>query len=69
METFQFKTNINCECCYKEVIPYMEDIKGVRYWNVAIDDPDKILQVEGVQSEQEIINAIMKAGYKIEKIG
>lgn len=47
----------------------MEDIKGVRYWNVAIDDPDKILQVEGVQSEQEIINAIMKAGYKIEKIG
>ena len=37
-----------------------------RYWDVVLDD--KILKVEGDVSEQEIIDAVTRAGYKIKKL-
>lgn len=66
MKALQFKININRECCVSALIPYMADIKGIRYWDVVLDD--KILEVEGDVSEQEIIYAVTRAGYKIKKL-
>lgn len=68
MKALQFKVNIKRECCVIALIPYMADIKGIKYGDVVLDDPDKILKVEGDVSEQEIIDAVIRSGYKIKKI-
>ncbi|MDT0691629.1 hypothetical protein RM549_17690 [Salegentibacter sp. F188] len=46
----------------------MEDIDGIKYWDVLIDNPDKILEVEGDFLEEEVMAAIQKGGFTIEKI-
>jgi hypothetical protein len=46
----------------------MEDINGIKYWDVLIDDPDKILEVEGDFSEEEVVAAVEKGGFDIKKI-
>jgi len=68
MKLIKFKTNINCEPCVRYLIPYMEDIDGIKYWDVLIDNPDKILEVEGDFLEEEVMAAIQKGGFTIEKI-
>lgn len=68
MKFLQFKTNINCERCVRYLIPYMEDIDGINYWEVLIDDPDKTLEVEGDFSEEEVIAAVAKGGFDIKKM-
>jgi copper chaperone len=69
MESLQFKTNINCGGCVANVTPVLNNTKGIDHWEVDTTNKDKILTVQsdGIKSE-EVIEAVQKAGYKIEPI-
>ncbi|MEZ5058086.1 MAG: heavy-metal-associated domain-containing protein [Saprospiraceae bacterium] len=69
MEKFQFKTNINCGNCIRSVTGFINDVEGVKSWNVDTDNPDKILTVEaeGINAEA-ILEAVEEAGFDAERI-
>lgn len=66
---FQFKTNINCGGCIAVVKPHLDNEEGIVAWEVDTANKDKILTVEsdGI-SEQEVMETVQKAGYKIEPL-
>jgi copper chaperone len=68
METKKFKTNIKCTGCLATVTPYLNETVGEANWKVDITDPSKILSVTGGTNESKIVEAVQKAGFKIEKV-
>ncbi len=66
---FQFKTNINCSSCVATVTPFLNDAEGICHWEVNTTTKDKVLSVksEGI-TEQEVIEVVQKAGFKIESL-
>jgi copper chaperone CopZ len=68
-KNFQFKTNINCSSCVATVTPFLNGAEGVSHWEVDTANKEKILTVksEGI-SEQEVIDAVQNAGFKIEPL-
>lgn len=67
METKKFRTNIKCSGCVAAVTPHLNEAVGETKWSVDIHDPSKILNVEAGASDDKIMEAVRKAGYKIEK--
>jgi copper chaperone CopZ len=69
-ETFIFKTNINCSGCVAKVTPVLDTTNGIETWTVDTTNRDKILSVtaNGI-SKSEIMDAVQKAGFKIENLG
>lgn len=64
----KFKTNINCSGCVAQVKPSLDAANGVERWEVDTSSKNKVLTVEGEElSEKNIIEAVQKAGFKIEK--
>jgi len=69
METLKFKTNIKCGGCVATVTPFLNGEKSVEKWQVDTNNPDKILTVEGSAiNEEEVIESVEKAGFKIEPL-
>jgi copper chaperone len=69
MKTLKFKTSIKCEGCLESVTPDLNSIKGIAIWNVDLESPDRILEVViDTATEQEIMEAVRKNGYKIESM-
>lgn len=69
METYKFKTTINCGSCVRAVTPHLNKLDGVREWKVDTDNPNKILEVKSESlSSDTIKNAVEKAGFKAEPI-
>lgn len=69
METLQFKTNINCSGCVAKVTPKLNETEGIENWQVDLKSDDRILTVETKNaSAKDIIEAVNKAGFKIEEI-
>jgi copper chaperone len=67
--TLKFKTNINCMGCVSKVTPELDKLTAIENWEVDIRNKDKVLTVEVSSDKQdEIISAVEKAGFKIEKI-
>ena len=67
MNTLKFKTNLKCAGCMYAIKPYMDEIKGIKSWDVDLEDPDKTVKVENESaSADEIKEAIRKAGYSAE---
>lgn len=68
-QIFTFKTNINCSGCVANVTPALNAAEGICHWTVDTENANKILTVhsDGI-TENEIINAVKSAGYKIETI-
>lgn len=67
-KSFQFKTNINCSTCVAKVTPFLAEAKGIGHWVVDTTNREKILTVNSDgTSEKEIIEAVLKAGFKIER--
>lgn len=66
-KTLRFKTNINCGGCVATVTPFLNDAEGIHHWDVDTNDKNKILSVnsEGI-SQEEIIQKVQEAGFKIE---
>ncbi|GAB3548927.1 heavy-metal-associated domain-containing protein [Spirosoma fluminis] len=65
METLTFKTNIKCAACVATVTPFLNQAVGEGHWRVDTQNPNKVLTVE-TGSEQEVRQALEKAGYKAE---
>ncbi len=67
MNTFQFKTNINCGSCIKSVTPFLNELDNVDTWKVDTENPDKILSVElDDENVSSVVEAVKKAGFNIE---
>ena len=67
--TLKFKTNINCMGCVAKVTPELNQVTAIENWKVYIQNKEKILTVTASsEKEEEIIQAVEKAGFKIEKI-
>lgn len=68
-QNFQFKTNINCSGCVASVKPHLDKAEGISHWEVDTKNKDKVLTVklEGI-TEQEVIETVQKAGFKIESL-
>ena len=65
MKKLQFKTNINCGGCVAGVTPTLNSTKGIAHWEVNTQSPDKILTITTEElTEQEVIAAVEKAGFK-----
>jgi copper chaperone len=69
MKSVKFKTNINCNGCINSVSPFLNALDNIDLWSVDIDNPDKILNVElDDENEQSVVDAVKKAGYEIQII-
>jgi copper chaperone len=69
MKTIELKTNIMCAACIAKVTPTLNETVGEANWKVDIQNPKKILTVTTDKlSEEEVIKAVAKAGYKAEKL-
>ena len=69
MKTVKFKTNINCVNCIKSVTPFLNELDNVDDWQVDTENPEKILQVDlEDEDENTVIEAVKKAGFEIEKL-
>jgi copper chaperone CopZ len=55
MKTLKFKTTINCGNCVKTVTPFLNEIEGVKNWEVDTNSPDKILTVDAETFDSNII--------------
>lgn len=64
----QFKTNINCGSCVRSVTPFLDEVEGVRFWRVDVEDERKLLSVEGNPSERDVMAMVRQAGFDIEPI-
>lgn len=67
--TLKFKTNINCMGCVAKVTPELDQVAAIENWEVDVRNKDKVLTIETQSLNQnEIVAAVEKAGFKIEKI-
>jgi len=67
MSTLKFKTTINCGNCVRTVTGFLNDVEGIKKWEVDTNNPDKILTVEGDEVTVEaIVAAVEEAGFDIQ---
>lgn len=69
MNTYKFKTNLNCSNCVQAVKPLLDSIKEIDYWEVNLENSDKLLEIEASIDVSEIVSlAIKKAGFEINRL-
>jgi len=73
MNTLKFKTNLKCAGCMYAIKPYLDDLEGVKSWDVDLDSKDKIVEVVTETAtpgeiKEAIEKAIGEAGYTAELI-
>jgi copper chaperone len=67
MNAFRFKSTIKCTGCINTVRPELDNLKGLKHWEVDLTHPDRILTVEaeGLQPQQ-VVESLQAVGYKAE---
>ena len=70
METFKFKTNVNCGGCIATITPHLNQMKGIMKWEVDISNPMKTLTIDASADikPSEIIEILKGVGYKADLI-
>ena len=69
MKTIELKTNIMCDSCVAKVTPVLNETAGEANWKVDTQNPKKVLTVSTDKlSEEEVITAVKKAGFKAEQL-
>ncbi|MBV7529932.1 heavy-metal-associated domain-containing protein [Chitinophaga sp. sic0106] len=69
METYKFKTNINCSGCVAAVTPHLNKTENISHWEVDTTDPAKVLTVKADDTDAAtIVEIVKKAGFTAEKI-
>ena len=63
----KLKTNVKCGACVAAITPEMDALKAAK-WSVDLSSPDRILQVEGEVTEENVKTALSRAGYTGESI-
>lgn len=64
----KFKTNIKCSACVTKVTAPLNETVGESKWNVDLNDPFRILSVEGDVNETKMKRSLEKVGYKAERL-
>ena len=66
MASLKFKTTINCGNCVRTVTPFLNELEGIKSWNVDTTNADKILTVEtDVLDAEVIIETVEDLGFDI----
>lgn len=65
VKTRKFKTNINCDSCVRNVMPYLNSVSSVTSWEVDTTDKEKILTVHGTFTDEEVEQAVKDAGFQV----
>jgi len=60
-----FQTTINCGSCVRSVTPFLDEVEGVTFWRVDVEDDRKLLTVEGTADEAAIVKMVEEAGFDI----
>lgn len=69
VQTFVFKTSINCDGCVATVTPFLNEMVGVLDWQIDITNNNKILTVSAENiDENYVIKTVQGAGFNIEAI-
>ncbi len=68
MSDLKLKTNVKCSACVDKITPYLNEVAGAGSWQVDLTDPTRILTVKTHVSDQKVIEALKKAGYKGEAV-
>ena len=69
MKTLKFKTNIKCGGCVAQVTPHLNNVEGIRQWQVDTANPDKVLTVESEDVEpRRIVEAVQTVGFKAQAL-
>ncbi len=69
MTVLKFKTNIHCGNCVRAVTGFLNEVNGIKNWQVDTEQPDKILTVEGDGiTAQEVVDAVTEAGFEAQVI-
>jgi copper chaperone len=69
MENLKFKTNINCAGCLSKVSPLLNQEKGIKEWDVDLNNSQKILTVKSNSiKEIDIVSTVKKVGFEIERL-
>lgn len=64
--TRKYKTNLRCAGCVGAIAPVLTGAAGVRAWAADVDDPDKVLTVEGDDVSRDRVDALLgKVGYRV----
>lgn len=67
MKTLKFKTNVKCGACVATITPAMNEL-NLEKWEVDLQDPNRILSVEGEVDKEKVKAALKKSGYQGESI-
>ncbi|MCA6074709.1 heavy-metal-associated domain-containing protein [Fulvivirga sedimenti] len=69
MYTYKFKTNMTCQHCIMTVTPFLNELDFVDHWQADLNPPNTVLTVVADEDRPgEIIDAVVRAGYSIEKV-
>jgi copper chaperone CopZ len=69
MEILVFKTNIRYKKNISTVTPHLQNVAGVKEWNVDLKDRDKILRITALNVvPASIENLVKAAGYYCEEL-
>lgn len=65
VKTRKFKTNINCDSCVRNVMPYLNSVSSVTSWDVETTSKEKFLTVHGTFKDEEVKQAVKDAGFEV----
>lgn len=68
MKERKFKTTMKCSGCVAQATPFLNETVGVGQWQADINDPQKLITVTSDADDKDVIAALLKAGYKAEKV-
>lgn len=69
MKELKFKTTLKCGGCEEKVTPGLNAINAIEKWEVDLESDEKALTVKASKDVSgEVIEAVEKVGFEIEKI-
>lgn len=69
MNSYTFKTKLKCGGCVSSLLLIMNEVKGIKNWNIGMEDENRKLTVyTNSLIENDIIKMVSKIGYIAEPI-
>jgi hypothetical protein len=69
MDILIFKTNLESPELVNRVKPLIQNLQGIRRWNVDMHDCDNVLRIEATElSPRSVEDTLQKAGYYCEEL-
>lgn len=68
METRKFKTNAKCGGCVAAIGAKLNELIPADSWRIDLASPDKVLYVTAELSDDQIAEAVSRAGFVAKKL-